>query len=64
MNVSRDLDITLFPSPRGAGYIFGADPTQNFLDFNNATLIVRAHQLVMEGKKIKIKSGGGGFALT
>ena len=43
LNISRNLLCFTLSSPRGAGYIFGADPTQNFLDFNNATLIARAH---------------------
>mmetsp|Transcript_8640 Transcript_8640/g.27115 ORF Transcript_8640/g.27115 Transcript_8640/m.27115 type:complete len:317 (+) Transcript_8640:272-1222(+) len=36
-------------SPRGAGYTFGADITEQFLTTNNFKFIVRAHQLVMEG---------------
>ena len=36
-------------SPRGAGYTFGADITAAFLRTNNLKLIVRGHQLVMEG---------------
>jgi len=36
-------------SPRGAGYTFGADITEQFLAANNFKFIVRAHQLVMEG---------------
>lgn len=38
-------------SPRGAGYLFGADVVQKFNETNNLTLIARAHQLVMEGYK-------------
>uniref|UniRef100_A0A7S3D1T5 Serine/threonine-protein phosphatase n=1 Tax=Palpitomonas bilix TaxID=652834 RepID=A0A7S3D1T5_9EUKA len=36
-------------SPRGAGYTFGEDITQQFNHQNGLTLISRAHQLVMEG---------------
>eukprot|EP01059_Diplonema_ambulator_P018084 TRINITY_DN3024_c1_g3_i1.p1 TRINITY_DN3024_c1_g3~~TRINITY_DN3024_c1_g3_i1.p1 ORF type:complete len:311 (+),score=38.58 TRINITY_DN3024_c1_g3_i1:112-1044(+) len=36
-------------SPRGAGYTFGADITQQFNQNNALTLVARAHQLVMEG---------------
>ena len=38
-------------SPRGAGYLFGADVVAKFNDQNNIELIARAHQLVMEGYK-------------
>jgi serine/threonine-protein phosphatase 4 catalytic subunit len=38
-------------SPRGAGYLFGADVVENFNRINNIDLIARAHQLVMEGYK-------------
>lgn len=36
-------------SPRGAGYTFGQDISEQFNHTNNLTLIARAHQLVMEG---------------
>jgi len=36
-------------SPRGAGYTFGQDITEQFNHNNGLTLIARAHQLVMEG---------------
>ncbi|KAF8918933.1 serine/threonine protein phosphatase [Mucidula mucida] len=39
-------------SPRGAGFLFGADPTGSFLRHNNLDLIARAHQLAMEGYKM------------
>ena len=36
-------------SPRGAGYIFGPDITEEWNHTNGLELISRAHQLVMEG---------------
>jgi len=36
-------------SPRGAGYTFGSDISEQFIQNNNLTLVSRAHQLVMEG---------------
>jgi serine/threonine-protein phosphatase 2A catalytic subunit len=36
-------------SPRGAGFTFGSDKSQEFCNTNNLTMITRAHQLVMEG---------------
>jgi serine/threonine-protein phosphatase 4 catalytic subunit len=38
-------------SPRGAGYLFGADVVQQFNTNNKLELITRSHQLVMEGYK-------------
>eukprot|EP01016_Furgasonia_blochmanni_P035949 TRINITY_DN4043_c0_g1_i2.p2 TRINITY_DN4043_c0_g1~~TRINITY_DN4043_c0_g1_i2.p2 ORF type:complete len:109 (+),score=3.66 TRINITY_DN4043_c0_g1_i2:54-380(+) len=35
-------------SPRGAGYIFGPDITEQFLHNNKLKMISRAHQLVMD----------------
>lgn len=48
-------------SPRGAGYLFGADVVAKFNETNHIDLIARAHQLVMEGYKtmFPIKGKGG-----
>jgi serine/threonine-protein phosphatase 4 catalytic subunit len=36
-------------SPRGAGYLFGADICESFCHRNKLELVVRAHQLILEG---------------
>ena len=47
-----DIEVEGFGvSPRGAGYIFGQSVVDKFVNDNNIDLIVRAHQLVMEGYK-------------
>ncbi|EJU06654.1 serine/threonine specific protein phosphatase [Dacryopinax primogenitus] len=39
-------------SPRGAGFLFGADVVRTFCHSNDVDLIARAHQLAMEGYKL------------
>jgi serine/threonine-protein phosphatase 2A catalytic subunit len=36
-------------SPRGAGYTFGSDISEQFNQTNDTSIITRAHQLVMDG---------------
>lgn len=38
-------------SPRGAGFLFGADVVRKFNHHNDISMVARAHQLVMEGFK-------------
>uniref|UniRef100_A0A0C3TYQ3 Serine/threonine-protein phosphatase n=1 Tax=Guillardia theta (strain CCMP2712) TaxID=905079 RepID=A0A0C3TYQ3_GUITC len=40
------------PSTRGAGYTFGADVVQQFLQENGLIHVLRAHQLCMEGYQV------------
>ena len=42
-------------SPRGAGYTFGQDVTEQFNHTNGLDLIARAHQLVMEASGGKMR---------
>jgi len=39
-------------SPRGAGFLFGADVANTFAHSNGLKFTVRAHQLVMEGYRV------------
>jgi diadenosine tetraphosphatase ApaH/serine/threonine PP2A family protein phosphatase len=47
----EDINVPWQISPRGAGFLFGARVTDEFNFVNRLSLIARAHQLVMEGKK-------------
>jgi len=47
----EDINVPWQVSPRGAGFLFGARVTDEFNFVNRLSLIARAHQLVMEGKK-------------
>lgn len=40
-------------NPRGAGYLFGLRPVQEFCHNNKIDLITRAHQLAMDGYNYK-----------
>lgn len=42
-------------SPRGAGYLFGADVCERFAHENNVSSIVRSHQLLQDGYRIIFK---------
>ena len=41
------------PSRRGAGINFGEDISQKFLNENNLKLLIRSHQVKMEGYEIQ-----------
>ena len=47
----EDINVPWQVSPRGAGFLFGERVTDEFNFVNKLSLIARAHQLVMEGKK-------------
>lgn len=42
-------------SARGAGYLFGEDVFEKFLELNKVTHFIRAHQLCMEGYEVMFK---------
>ena len=49
-----DSDVTSYQeSTRGAGYLFGEEAVNQFLETNNLSFIARAHQVVMEGYEWK-----------
>lgn len=39
------------PNPRGSGFLFGEDILKQFLIFNNVEMLIRSHQLAIEGFK-------------
>ena len=43
----------IYPSDRGAGIYFGPDVTEKFLKNNNLTLLIRSHEVRMEGYQIE-----------
>ena len=45
------------PSPRGAGYTWGDDITQEFNHLNGLKCVCRAHQLMMDGYEFNHDSG-------
>jgi diadenosine tetraphosphatase ApaH/serine/threonine PP2A family protein phosphatase len=45
-------------SPRGAGYTFGEDISEQFNHSNNLSLISRAHQLVMNVRILTFNNYG------
>lgn len=43
------------PNPRGSGFLFGEDVAKKFLTINNLELIIRSHQLAIEGYRWDFK---------
>jgi len=50
----------IYPSPRGAGKLFGEDVTQNFLNMLDVKMLIRGHEPSQDGFKIN----HGGKVLT
>ncbi len=50
-------------SPRGAGFLFGADVVKAFCRVNGIEMIARAHQLVMEGYKEMFEQPSTGITI-
>ena len=48
----RDID-GWSPSKRGAGIYFGKDITEKFLSYNNLEILIRSHEVKMEGYEIQ-----------
>lgn len=44
------------PNPRGSGFLFGEDVLKQFLMYNNLDLMIRSHQLAIEGYKWNLSS--------
>lgn len=51
-------------SPRGAGYTFGQDISEQFNHTNNLKMICRAHQLVMEVTMMRVDKSSSIYALS
>mmetsp|Transcript_109860 Transcript_109860/g.251986 ORF Transcript_109860/g.251986 Transcript_109860/m.251986 type:complete len:260 (-) Transcript_109860:136-915(-) len=45
-------------NPRGAGWLFGVQPTEQFCHINDFELIARAHQMAQEGYKFAFSKPG------
>lgn len=52
--VFNKIILFIFNFFRGAGYTFGIDIVQKFLEINNMEHILRAHQLCHEGYQVLI----------
>jgi hypothetical protein len=45
----REKDYVMYPSDRGSGFFFGGGVTRSFCEENGVELIIRSHQLKLEG---------------